>query len=119
MPTVMSVKNAKLYLRLVHRWGGVCIICGEPFTHLACVTKEHVRPYSMGGTKSMHNIAPSHYSCNTSRGTKSLLEASKMIRKKLARIPPAHVNAWLNKNVPGRIVPECALVPINDAGWFF
>lgn len=116
--TEFKFKDARRYINLLRRWDHVCIICGRSFANLACVTREHLVPKSMGGKDDWNNVAPSHWNCNKHRGTLSLLDAQHMIELKLKRMGPRSAEEWLSTIVPGRDVPTWAFLPIEDAGWF-
>jgi len=86
-------------LELVEAWDNNCIICGEPFVNLDCVTREHIIPKSLGG-KIKNNLAPSHYSCNKARGNKSLLKCKALINLRRRSMTPEQFVKWLNKPEP-------------------
>lgn len=97
------------YSTLAKRWGGVCVICGEPFLNPNSITREHLVPRSVakfpnnrkGRKAARNNIAPSHYACNSVRGDLPLMEAIclvEMIRKRLDK----DFTSWVNRNVPNR-----------------
>lgn len=113
----LGENDARRYLELVVRWDHMCIVCGRSFQNLACVTREHIIPKSLGG-RSGENIAPSHWNCNAFRGTMSLLDAQRAIERQLRRLGPRNAQEWLSTAVPGRTVPEWAHMPILDATWF-
>lgn len=113
----LSESEARRYIALARRWDCICIVCGRPLQHLACVTKEHIIPKSLGG-KDGENIAPSHWNCNSFRGTMSLLDAQRAVERQLRRLGPCDAQEWLSRNVPGRNVPEWALLPIMHASWY-
>lgn len=110
---VMDEKDVKRRLHLVIEWGFCCIVCGEEFANLACVTYEHTTPKSMGG-KQGENLAPSHYNCNKYRGAKSLVEADISIKFKRRLMGEAAFRVWLARPVPTRIVPPIALLDIQS-----
>ncbi len=115
---VLSRKSALFYVKLAKRWGLSCVVCGHQLENIACITKEHVVPHSMGGKKGVGNIAPSHYSCNQARNTMSLIEANKLINQKLSAMDKKDRHGWLTKKVPGRETPSWALLPVIDGAWF-
>lgn len=84
---------------LVAAWGGLCVICGQPFDNLDCVSREHLVPKSMGG-KLKDNLAPSHHSCNHARGSLSIIQAQALIEARRMTMSPSEFQAWLNKPVP-------------------
>lgn len=109
--------DGRRYVDLVARWDHMCIICGRSFQNIACVSREHIIPKSFGG-KGSENIAPSHWSCNSFRGTMSLLDAQRAVERQLRRLGPHNAQEWLSRPVPGRMVFEWARMPILDATWF-
>lgn len=46
----------------------VCILCGGSRSN----TADHLQPRTHGGNNSLHNLAPAHLSCNSSRQAKPL-----------------------------------------------
>lgn len=53
------------------RWGRTCHLCRQP----GATTADHLIPRSKGGTDDVEtNLRPAHYSCNSSRGDRSLEE---------------------------------------------
>lgn len=51
--------------------GRTCHLCGQP----GATSADHIVPRSKGGEVwSLDNLAPSHYSCNSARGNRSLAE---------------------------------------------
>ncbi len=116
MKSTMKKDDIKLRYKLLHKWDYVCIVCGREFANVACITKEHIIPKSLcenGGRNAKGNLAPSHYSCNQLRGTRSILVVSKEIDKMASVMPHKTFYAWLNKKIPGREVPLSALQPIK------
>lgn len=109
--SVMDESDLRKRLHLIRTWGNQCIVCGEEFAHLACVSFEHIVPKSKGGGHG-DNIAPSHYNCNSLRGTKSLIEADIMVRFKRRRLGEKQFRMWLSRPVPSRLVPPMALIDI-------
>lgn len=109
----MDEKDVRRRLQLLLDWGMICIVCGEPFANLACVTLEHTVPKSLGG-KQGDNLAPSHFNCNKHRSTKSLVEADLSIRFKRRQMGEAAFKVWISRPVPSRIVPPLALMNIAE-----
>lgn len=118
-PEVMKPKDVRARRYLLEEWDYTCIVCGERFENLACVTKEHVVPKSMGGGKrdalepSFKNLAPSHHVCNKLRQTDSILVASKRVEFIRSTMSPEAFVRWLNTPVPNRVVPPEATRPIH------
>ena len=123
-------------MNLASMWGDICIVCGEPFAHAACITREHIIPQSLmdnvpalrrkgkiGNNARCANIAASHYKCNSERGNLSLIEAAKKIMKAKERMSPQNFYTWLNQPAPerlkiGRSTSPYILYPYIDAIWF-
>lgn len=115
-PMTMKADDIKFRRKLLEKWGPVCIVCGREFANLACITKEHVVPKSMGSAAAKvleENLAPSHYQCNNLRGSMSFVKACNLIDEIETKMKPSKFIAWLNKQVPHRIVPPEALAPIR------
>jgi hypothetical protein len=103
----MSATTLRAFRRLVERWGNQCIVCGHSFKNLACVTREHLVPQSMGGSRrAVDNVGPSHYHCNQHRGTLSLVDANRMLLGRRRSMGDRSFFEWLNAPVPGRSVPK-------------
>ena len=57
-----------------------CILCGQPIDetlpprHPMSRTLEHITPIAQGGTHNLDNLDLAHYSCNASKGAKTLEE---------------------------------------------
>lgn len=49
-------------------YGDTCHLCGRP----GATTRDHIIPYSHGGTDDLANLRPAHRSCNSRRGNKAL-----------------------------------------------
>lgn len=113
----MSVQSFKDKLKLLRKWGYLCIVCGRPFANVACVTVEHIQPLSGGGRNNKANTAPSHHSCNKTKGKLPLMTAAQIIDS-LEKRYGVNFPQWLNQRVPNRPVPDYALLPILDAEWF-
>ena len=97
-------------LKMLDRCGYRCIICGERFESLECVTYEHVVPRSR--SKGMlNNRAPSHYNCNQFRGVMGLSDAWRAIESMRENMGEVLFKEWLNKKVPDRTVPDYATQP--------
>ena len=103
-------------------WNFTCVICGTEFTTLACITDEHLIPRSfIKNFNKQHlrrpsfkkNIAPTHHRCNSERGSRSLIEATKLIDAKRETMNPKDFIAWLNRRIPGRKIehPDELLPP--------
>lgn len=110
--TFMDERELKRRLRLLMDWNFTCIVCGEQFDNMTCVTLEHNIPKSMGGNQG-ENIAPSHYNCNKWRGTKSLIEADMTLKFKRRHMGEASFRVWLSRPVPDRLVTPLALYDIQ------
>lgn len=113
----MTMKRRDITRRLVLLtwWDGLCVVCGNGFDTLACVTYEHLRPKSMGGTKAcLQKLGVSHYSCNRLRAAGSLLEGARAVSKMRNRIGEEQFRQWLAKKVPDREVPPEVLYPLTD-----
>lgn len=110
---VMKADDVAYRQRLLDRWDHACVICGYGFTNVACVTKEHIVPKSAPEEAKVltDNIGPSHYQCNNTRGTRSLIKVAAYIEKKRTQMGSRLFFRWLNTKVPHRIVPEEALAP--------
>ena len=110
---VMDEKDVRRRLQLILDWGNCCVVCGEPFANLACVTLEHTIPKSMGG-KQGDNLAPSHFNCNKHRGNKSLIESDISLRFKRRLMGEASFKTWISRPVPSRIVPPLAMLDLES-----
>lgn len=115
---VMKEKDMRARKYLLEEWGYACIICGERFANLACVTKEHVVPRSVcvnepSKKPEYKNLAPSHHVCNKLRQTDSLLVAAQRVEFIRQNMKPEAFWKWLNTPVPHRTVPKAALMPIH------
>lgn len=113
---VMKDEDVAYRRRLLARWDFLCVVCGRGFMNIACVTKEHVIPRSVHGSrhpKVEENIAPSHHQCNKMRGVGSIIETAKLIDEKSKKMRPKEFTRWLNVPVPHRIVPKSATLPIQ------
>lgn len=64
--------NARRRLALVRlvlaNKGRTCHLCGLP----GATSADHLIPWSHGGRNTLENLAPSHFSCNSARGNKTL-----------------------------------------------
>lgn len=49
-------------------YGTTCHLCGQP----GATTRDHLIPYSHGGTDDLHNLRPAHRRCNSKRGNRAL-----------------------------------------------
>jgi 5-methylcytosine-specific restriction endonuclease McrA len=110
--SVMDESDLRKRLHLIKEWNRTCIICGEEFAHLACVTREHIVPRSKGG-KQADNIAPSHYNCNNIRADKSLIEADQIVRWTRRRMGEAAFKKWIARPQPSCLVPPMAMMDID------
>ena len=110
---VMDESDLRKRLNLVLQWNRTCIICGEEFANLACVTREHLIPASKGG-KQFENIAPSHHNCNSLREDKSLIEADMMVRFLRRKWGETRFKTWLSRPAPSLLVPPMALISIDE-----
>ncbi|WP_280429848.1 HNH endonuclease [Nocardia brasiliensis] len=61
-------RAAALRAATLAEYGTICHLCGRP----GATTADHVIPRSKGGPDSLDNLRPAHYSCNSSRGARSL-----------------------------------------------
>lgn len=111
---IMTEKDVRKRIRLLINWGFACILCGEHFANLSCVSCEHTAPKSFGG-KQDDNIAPSHFNCNRIRGTKSIIEADMMLKFKRRFLGEERFKIWISCPIPARIVPPIALMDIDTA----
>jgi 5-methylcytosine-specific restriction endonuclease McrA len=112
--TMMKERDVYTRMQLLRRWDFQCVLCGHSFHDITSVSIEHIIPKSMGGTKNkgnkkhraMGNLGPSHYNCNNFRGSRSLLEAARMLARKHRVMGPKAFDSWINKKIPGRNVPN-------------
>jgi hypothetical protein len=93
----MTVSRRRKWKLLIN-WDFACVICGDEFAGMSCVSREHLVPRAMGG-KASNNLAPSHTRCNSYRGSRSLMEAAKMIDAKRLAMTPEGFFAWVNTPV--------------------
>jgi hypothetical protein len=108
------LKMFKQTYKLARVWNFTCMLCGHRFETLACISKEHLIPRSMGGTNGKQNIAPTHWMCNRFRGTLSLVVAAEALELRLSKFQTnKHKIRWLNRKIPDRLAPEYALAPIS------
>lgn len=86
-------------------WDRLCVVCGRSFLDERSVTIEHLVPRSLGGG-GYGNVAPSHYTCNSIRKTKSLIQAAQMVERQfdhiVLRCGIDRAVAWLNKPHPNK-----------------
>ena len=61
--------NAAEWQALVNHYGGKCLCCGRDDVKL---TADHVVPVSKGGSSNIDNIQPLCFSCNSSKGAKTI-----------------------------------------------
>lgn len=114
-PMTMKADDIAVRKKLLERWGRMCIVCGREFANLACITKEHVTPKSMtNDKKAAENLAPSHWRCNNLRGTMSVMQTARLIDHIETKMTPAKFFKWLNAQVPHRLVPPEALMPLRQ-----
>ena len=102
--TAKAADPYKNYRRLLSRWDGICVLCGEPFDNLESLTREHIVPRSNNGNGT-ENLAPSHFRCNQARGNLSLIEAMVLLRAKKKHLGEKFA-AWCNMPVPNRFDTE-------------
>lgn len=88
------------YRTILHKWDGLCILCGEPFDNMESITREHLVLHSKGGRGSA-NLAPSHFACNQVRADLPLVEAMILIRAKKQHMGK-DFKRWCNRSVPNR-----------------
>ena len=115
-PMVMKDEDVAYRWRLLVRWDFLCVVCGRGFKNIACVTKEHVIPRSIHGSrhpKVEENIAPSHHQCNKLRGVGSIIETARLVDQKSKTMRQREFVRWLNMPVPHRIVPDSATRPLH------
>lgn len=61
--------GSKALTRLVlSTYGDTCHLCRRP----GATTKDHLIPYSLGGTDDLANLRPAHHKCNAKRGNRAL-----------------------------------------------
>ena len=100
-PTRPLQNKGKLMLltELIDMWGGVCVICGEAFASIDCVSCEHLIPKSMGGGR-QGNLAPSHYKCNMLRSSNSIIDAAMLVDRRRKRMSREQFLQWVNSPLP-------------------
>ena len=64
-------------------YGAICWLCGQP----GATTKDHVIPWSLGGTDDVENLRPAHKRCNQRRGNRVINGYGARIRVVMG--PPA------------------------------
>lgn len=77
-------RNAsKMLRRVLSEYGWVCHICGlsidpeaKPRTP-GYPTADHIIPRSHGGSNTLDNLRPAHWSCNSRRGNRVLTRLSR------------------------------------------
>lgn len=83
-------------------WGGICILCGESFSSIMSITKEHVIP-RVYMKKSEHAfLAACHYRCNNLRQHFSIIQTAKKLAEIKAKWGQERFFNWVNKKVPCR-----------------
>lgn len=106
----MSVDSITEKFKLSAQWNHTCIVCGEPFTNLACITIEHTQPLVRDGADNTTNTAPSHHRCNTIKSDDSLILASTIMKLIKEVMPQKKFVKWINAPVPNRQTPAFALM---------
>lgn len=108
---VLSDENIVAFRNLLVRWDFKCIICGEEFDNIACVTREHIVPKSFNDDRGQmlkkiltENRAPAHFTCNGLRGNGSIMDAQRAIHVARTTMTPEAFYRWLNRPVPNRYV---------------
>lgn len=102
-------------LNVLIKFDAQCVVCGNDFANLACVTYEHLKPRSLGGGLRGGNIGPSHANCNSLRGNESLIAAAKKVDKLRRRMGKAKFSQWLAKRPPSdTLYTGIALLPLKD-----
>ncbi len=59
------------WIALCEKYHNVCLACGEPGDYTT-LTVDHIVPLSKGGEKSFSNIQPLCFTCNRSKGNKTI-----------------------------------------------
>lgn len=54
--------------KVIETYGDVCHLCHRP----GATTRDHLIPYSLGGTDDLGNLRPAHRRCNSIRGNRTL-----------------------------------------------
>ena len=114
MKTFMNEYDATSLIWLAEQWSCICYLCGTPFNKVAAITREHLKAKHHGGHNTIDNLAPAHYSCNNLKSCNSILSTVKIIDEMKER-KHFHFSDWVNRKVPGRIVPDYALLPVKEA----
>lgn len=111
---------------LLRMFNFTCVICGEEFASLDCVTYEHLLPHSVSHQMRREgnaplithgNIAPTHFRCNNLRGSGSIVDAALAIEAMKRTMKRKRFYTWLNARMPGRSgsVPEEERLPPRRA----
>jgi hypothetical protein len=112
----MKSDDVSRRLKLLKKWDYLCIICGEEFDDISSISVEHLVPKSMGGVGIPDNKAPTHYACNSLRGTLSLLEVAKRVGRKRRVMGRAQFNEWVQQPIPNRVVTDETWAPSTRPG---
>ena len=65
-----------VFIALLARDGSACYLCKQPADESDPLEIEHVRPRAAGGTDDLGNLRLAHRSCNRTKGTHAVAEAS-------------------------------------------
>ena len=60
--------SLKITAAVLAAYGDTCHLCGKP----GATTRDHLIPYSLGGTDELTNLRPAHRRCNSKRGNRVL-----------------------------------------------
>lgn len=109
-----AVRCVRRLLHLLDKWGGVCVVCGQPLKTLMSATVEHVAPKSLVASHD-DNLAVSHRKCNEIKSNKSLLAAAKTVDKMRAKMHPRMFEQWLHAKVSNRPKILPMMLPLHEA----
>jgi hypothetical protein len=87
-------------------WGGICILCGEPFKNILSITKDHITPQCLMKKGERPFLAACHYRCNNFRQDSSLIQTAKKLAELKIKWGEERFFLWVNKRVPCRKAPE-------------
>ena len=68
MARTKGAAGKALTAKVLEHYGNVCHLCRKP----GATTKDHLIPYSHGGTDAIANLRPAHHGCNSRRGNRAL-----------------------------------------------
>lgn len=120
----LSEKKVQKLFHFTQRWDGKCYLCGTPFENMACVTRDHITPISLGGPKGRKKsynelVAPTHSSCNNFRGNASLIQTAKKLEEKRRVMGHKAFAKWANMTYPGyKKIHWTAFISSFDLAWF-